>query len=168
MYLCDLAWLRLNNRRTKCSAKQLTNHYPHVGYLHWSYGSTNAWVWSWDRKVSSKSSHKSTENRLLYWSICIQGIKLYVTGYAYTSFQQWWFFWFFWKITPAKDGKPVTIELIDAKTKEPKDTLEVINKYFTPHFNNMRYYPLWLIHFLLFYGFVSNLRLCFGCRLMQL
>ncbi|KAI7734942.1 hypothetical protein M8C21_010846 [Ambrosia artemisiifolia] len=29
------------------------------------------------------------------------------------------------KITPAKDGKPVTIELIDAKTKEPKDTLEV-------------------------------------------
>ncbi|XP_037491992.1 dihydrolipoyl dehydrogenase 2, chloroplastic isoform X2 [Jatropha curcas] len=29
------------------------------------------------------------------------------------------------KITPAKDGKPVTIELIDAKTKELKDTLEV-------------------------------------------
>eukprot|EP01018_Ginkgo_biloba_P027208 Gb_37746 [translate_table: standard] len=29
------------------------------------------------------------------------------------------------KITPAKDGKPVTIELVDAKTKEPKDTLEV-------------------------------------------
>ncbi|KAJ9154589.1 hypothetical protein P3X46_027909 [Hevea brasiliensis] len=29
------------------------------------------------------------------------------------------------KITPAKDGKPVTIELIDAKTKEQKDTLEV-------------------------------------------
>ncbi|KVI11008.1 FAD-dependent pyridine nucleotide-disulfide oxidoreductase [Cynara cardunculus var. scolymus] len=29
------------------------------------------------------------------------------------------------KITPAKDGKPVMIELIDAKTKEPKDTLEV-------------------------------------------
>ncbi|XP_070667075.1 dihydrolipoyl dehydrogenase 2, chloroplastic-like isoform X1 [Malus domestica] len=29
------------------------------------------------------------------------------------------------KITPAKDGKPVTIELIDAKTKEPKETLEV-------------------------------------------
>lgn len=29
------------------------------------------------------------------------------------------------KITPAKDGKPVIIELIDAKTKEPKDTLEV-------------------------------------------
>ncbi|XP_031132193.1 dihydrolipoyl dehydrogenase 2, chloroplastic-like [Ipomoea triloba] len=29
------------------------------------------------------------------------------------------------KITPARDGKPVTIELIDAKTKEPKDTLEV-------------------------------------------
>ncbi|KAL7246666.1 hypothetical protein ACSBR2_001716 [Camellia fascicularis] len=29
------------------------------------------------------------------------------------------------KITPAKDGKPVTTELIDAKTKEPKDTLEV-------------------------------------------
>ncbi|EYU44013.1 hypothetical protein MIMGU_mgv1a006170mg [Erythranthe guttata] len=29
------------------------------------------------------------------------------------------------KITPAKDGKPVTIELIDAKTKEAKDTLEV-------------------------------------------
>ncbi|XP_028075407.1 dihydrolipoyl dehydrogenase 2, chloroplastic-like isoform X5 [Camellia sinensis] len=29
------------------------------------------------------------------------------------------------KITPAMDGKPVTIELIDAKTKEPKDTLEV-------------------------------------------
>ncbi|KAK3188790.1 hypothetical protein Dsin_028351 [Dipteronia sinensis] len=29
------------------------------------------------------------------------------------------------KITPAKDGKPVTIELIDAKTKEHKDTLEV-------------------------------------------
>ncbi|KAE8675815.1 Dihydrolipoyl dehydrogenase 1 [Hibiscus syriacus] len=28
-------------------------------------------------------------------------------------------------ITPAKDGKPVTIELIDAKTKEPKDTLEI-------------------------------------------
>ncbi|OAY27669.1 dihydrolipoyl dehydrogenase 2, chloroplastic isoform X2 [Manihot esculenta] len=29
------------------------------------------------------------------------------------------------KITPAKDGKPVTIELIDAKTKEHRDTLEV-------------------------------------------
>ncbi|XP_010551089.1 PREDICTED: dihydrolipoyl dehydrogenase 2, chloroplastic-like [Tarenaya hassleriana] len=29
------------------------------------------------------------------------------------------------KITPAKDGKPVVIELIDAKTKEPKDKLEV-------------------------------------------
>ncbi|KAH6805848.1 lipoamide dehydrogenase 1 [Perilla frutescens var. frutescens] len=29
------------------------------------------------------------------------------------------------KITPAKDGKPVQIELIDAKTKQPKDTLEV-------------------------------------------
>ncbi|CAF1704785.1 unnamed protein product, partial [Brassica napus] len=29
------------------------------------------------------------------------------------------------KITPAKDGKPVMIELIDAKTKEHKDTLEV-------------------------------------------
>ncbi|PKA52753.1 Dihydrolipoyl dehydrogenase 1, mitochondrial [Apostasia shenzhenica] len=29
------------------------------------------------------------------------------------------------KITPAKEGKPVLIELIDAKTKEPKDTLEV-------------------------------------------
>ncbi|KAI3445412.1 hypothetical protein Pfo_002077 [Paulownia fortunei] len=29
------------------------------------------------------------------------------------------------KITPAKAGKPVQIELIDAKTKEPKDTLEV-------------------------------------------
>ncbi|GJS38514.1 dihydrolipoyl dehydrogenase [Tanacetum coccineum] len=29
------------------------------------------------------------------------------------------------KITPAKDGKPVIIELIDAKTKELKETLEV-------------------------------------------
>ncbi|GAA0175371.1 oxidoreductase [Lithospermum erythrorhizon] len=29
------------------------------------------------------------------------------------------------KVTPAKDGKPVTIEMIDAKTKEPKETLEV-------------------------------------------
>ncbi|KAG6764081.1 hypothetical protein POTOM_031539 [Populus tomentosa] len=29
------------------------------------------------------------------------------------------------KITPAENGKPVTIELIDAKTKEPTDTLEV-------------------------------------------
>ncbi|KAG0482588.1 hypothetical protein HPP92_010672 [Vanilla planifolia] len=29
------------------------------------------------------------------------------------------------KITPAKNGKPVLIELIDAKSKEPKDTLEV-------------------------------------------
>ncbi|KAL5140911.1 Dihydrolipoyl dehydrogenase 2, chloroplastic [Glycine soja] len=29
------------------------------------------------------------------------------------------------KITPARDGKPVTIELIDAKTKEQKDSLEV-------------------------------------------
>ncbi|CAJ1963264.1 unnamed protein product [Sphenostylis stenocarpa] len=29
------------------------------------------------------------------------------------------------KITPARDGKPVTIELIDAKTKEQKDILEV-------------------------------------------
>ena len=29
------------------------------------------------------------------------------------------------QITPAKDGRPVMIELIDAKTKEPKDTLEV-------------------------------------------
>ncbi|WZZ75393.1 hypothetical protein YC2023_086763 [Brassica napus] len=28
-------------------------------------------------------------------------------------------------ITPAKDGRPVMIELIDAKTKEPKDTLEI-------------------------------------------
>ncbi|KAI8019755.1 hypothetical protein LOK49_LG04G02511 [Camellia lanceoleosa] len=28
-------------------------------------------------------------------------------------------------ITQAKDGKPVTIELINAKTKEPKDTSEV-------------------------------------------
>lgn len=35
------------------------------------------------------------------------------------------FFWCFSQITPAKNGKPVTIELIDAKTKEPKDTLEV-------------------------------------------
>ncbi|CAA2997223.1 dihydrolipoyl dehydrogenase 2, chloroplastic-like isoform X1 [Olea europaea subsp. europaea] len=30
------------------------------------------------------------------------------------------------KITPAEDGKPVIIELTDAKTKEPKDTLEGI------------------------------------------
>lgn len=29
------------------------------------------------------------------------------------------------KVTPAKDGKPVIIELINAKTREPKDTLEV-------------------------------------------
>ncbi|MCO5571852.1 hypothetical protein L7F22_025600 [Adiantum nelumboides] len=29
------------------------------------------------------------------------------------------------KITPAKDGKPVQIELVDTKTKEPKETLEV-------------------------------------------
>nr|XP_034932136.1 dihydrolipoyl dehydrogenase 2, chloroplastic-like isoform X2 [Populus alba] len=29
------------------------------------------------------------------------------------------------KITPAENGKPVSIELIDAKTKEPKETLEV-------------------------------------------
>ncbi|XP_022849016.1 dihydrolipoyl dehydrogenase 2, chloroplastic-like isoform X1 [Olea europaea var. sylvestris] len=29
------------------------------------------------------------------------------------------------EITPAEDGKPVIIELTDAKTKEPKDTLEV-------------------------------------------
>ncbi|KAJ4820798.1 Dihydrolipoyl dehydrogenase [Rhynchospora pubera] len=29
------------------------------------------------------------------------------------------------KITPAKDGKPVQIELIDAKTKEPTETIEV-------------------------------------------
>ncbi|CAI9764231.1 unnamed protein product [Fraxinus pennsylvanica] len=29
------------------------------------------------------------------------------------------------KITPAKDGKPVIVELIDAKTKEPKGTVEV-------------------------------------------
>ncbi|KAI5071691.1 hypothetical protein GOP47_0013942 [Adiantum capillus-veneris] len=29
------------------------------------------------------------------------------------------------KITPAKDGKPVQIELVDTKTKEPKGTLEV-------------------------------------------
>ncbi|KAI8027158.1 hypothetical protein LOK49_LG02G03636 [Camellia lanceoleosa] len=28
-------------------------------------------------------------------------------------------------ITQAKDGKPVTIELVDAKTKEPKDTSEI-------------------------------------------
>lgn len=32
----------------------------------------------------------------------------------------------FQQITPAKDGKPVIIELIDAKTKELKETLEVI------------------------------------------
>lgn len=30
------------------------------------------------------------------------------------------------QITPAKDGKPVQIEMIDAKTKEPKETLEVM------------------------------------------
>lgn len=35
------------------------------------------------------------------------------------------YYFVYWQITPAKDGKPVTIELIDAKTKEPKDTLEV-------------------------------------------
>jgi dihydrolipoamide dehydrogenase len=29
------------------------------------------------------------------------------------------------KITPARDGKPVTIELVDTKTKEPKEVLEV-------------------------------------------
>lgn len=29
------------------------------------------------------------------------------------------------KITPARDGKPVQIELVDTKTKEPKETLEV-------------------------------------------
>ncbi|XP_002982214.2 dihydrolipoyl dehydrogenase 2, chloroplastic [Selaginella moellendorffii] len=29
------------------------------------------------------------------------------------------------KITPAKDGRPVLIELVDTKTKEPKETLEV-------------------------------------------
>ncbi|KAJ7563206.1 hypothetical protein O6H91_03G100600 [Diphasiastrum complanatum] len=29
------------------------------------------------------------------------------------------------KITPAKNGRPVTIELVDTKTKEPKDVLEV-------------------------------------------
>ncbi|KAL2653982.1 hypothetical protein R1flu_022110 [Riccia fluitans] len=29
------------------------------------------------------------------------------------------------KITPAKDGKPVIIELVDTKTKEPKEVLEV-------------------------------------------
>lgn len=29
------------------------------------------------------------------------------------------------QITPAKDGRPVTIELIDTKTKEPKEILEV-------------------------------------------
>ena len=29
------------------------------------------------------------------------------------------------RITPAKDEKPITIELVDAKTKEPRDTLEV-------------------------------------------
>ncbi|KAI8025596.1 hypothetical protein LOK49_LG02G00429 [Camellia lanceoleosa] len=33
------------------------------------------------------------------------------------------------KITPAKDGKPVMIELIDAKTKEPKDTFEASCKH---------------------------------------
>ncbi|GKE80257.1 dihydrolipoyl dehydrogenase [Tanacetum coccineum] len=32
---------------------------------------------------------------------------------------------FFEQITPAKDEKPVIIELIDAKTKELKETLEV-------------------------------------------
>jgi hypothetical protein len=29
------------------------------------------------------------------------------------------------QITPARDGKPVTIELVDTKTKEPKEVLEV-------------------------------------------
>ena len=29
------------------------------------------------------------------------------------------------QITPAKDGRPVLIELVDTKTKEPKETLEV-------------------------------------------
>ncbi|KAH7287077.1 hypothetical protein KP509_32G036500 [Ceratopteris richardii] len=31
------------------------------------------------------------------------------------------------KITPAKEGRPVQIELIDTKTKEPKETLEVFD-----------------------------------------
>lgn len=30
------------------------------------------------------------------------------------------------QITPAKNGKPVQIELVDTKTKEVKETLEVI------------------------------------------
>lgn len=30
------------------------------------------------------------------------------------------------QITPAKNGKPVQIELIDTKTKETKDVLEVL------------------------------------------
>jgi dihydrolipoamide dehydrogenase len=34
-------------------------------------------------------------------------------------------FFFSVKITPARNGKPVLIELIDAKTKEQKETLEV-------------------------------------------
>lgn len=29
------------------------------------------------------------------------------------------------QITPARDGKPVIIELVDTKTKEPRDVLEV-------------------------------------------
>lgn len=47
----------------------------------------------------------------------------------------WLCFSIFWKITPAKDGKPVTIELTDAKTKELKDTLEVTHVVPSNHFH---------------------------------
>jgi dihydrolipoamide dehydrogenase len=32
---------------------------------------------------------------------------------------------YYMQITPAKDGRPVLIELVDTKTKQPKETLEV-------------------------------------------
>jgi hypothetical protein len=35
------------------------------------------------------------------------------------------------QITPAKNGKPVQIELVDTKTKETKDVLEVLIIIFT-------------------------------------
>lgn len=40
-----------------------------------------------------------------------------------------WYATLMLQITPAKDGKPVLIELVDTKTKEPKETLEVIVVY---------------------------------------
>lgn len=84
-------WDLITSQRIKSAGKQLIMNYYCIGYIYWSYGSTNAWVWSWDRQVSSKSSDKSTENWLSHWSICNQGIELLLILHI-SSFKLCWFF----------------------------------------------------------------------------